>query len=483
VTGVAPAEDALATAAVRGIAVLLLRTGVMTVLTFGATIVLARELRPRDYGLFAVGFAIQQFTRAAVDTGLPIPLVRRESPPTVAELRALTGFVLLGGIGVAIVAAGIGFVVLPVAGNDSALAKVIGVTCLATPFYGLRIGSMIGLERGLRFGRLALVEATEAVGFYAFAVPAAIAGLGAFSLAGAVGVGIAASSIVGLALGPWPFGTSTEFGLLRPLARLGLAAGSLYPISLIRETGFVSILTAIGGASLTGIYAFAQRIFSVPTAMIVMLLRVGLPTLSQSEAGTVRARRAAQAAAVSAVAMGFLFSLLVGALRPLLAVVFGDRWLPSANVAVAAAPGAMLAGTVIILTSLFLADGRARPPLESILANSVVSLIAVAVLADPVGGVGVGIAASLGSAAGVLVLLLRASREAAACIFPVGRALAVAALSVAAGWLVAPGHGPSDLAVGLGVSAATWSVASLLLTRHELAMLIRLARKLPRRAA
>jgi O-antigen/teichoic acid export membrane protein len=462
---------------VRGVAVLAFRTVLLQILTVEATIALARLLSPQDYGLFAIGFAVQQFTRIAVDFGLPVPLVRRQEAPSVGELRALTGLVLLLGLTIAGAAAVLAYVVLPATGTESLIAKVVAITCIATPFYGLRLGSMIGLERGLRFGRIALVDTAETIGYYAFAVPAAAAGLGAYSLAGGMAVAVALSSLTALVLSPWSFGLSHRFGLLRPTAALSISAGLFYPVGLVREAGLAGILTGISGTTLTGYYSFAQRIFTLPSALIVVLQKVGLPALSQTEAGALRIRRAAQAAAVSAVVAGLPLAALVGSLRPVIAEVFGRRWLPAADIALYATPGMIVGcGAWIVLTGLFLADGRGRPPLEAMVVNLLVTLACAAILTGPLGGIGVGIALSAGPIAGTAVLLLRTRPDAAAFIGPTVRALASTSLAIAAARLAARGTGISDLAIALAVAIGTWAAASLILNRPELPLLLRLAR-------
>lgn len=477
-------EAAVAGAAARGVAILGVRTLLLQVATIGATVALARLLAPRDYGLFAVGLAVQQLTRAGIDLGLPVPLVRRKAPPTLEELRALTGFVLLVGVAIAGLAALVAFGVMPLVWERRAVLDVVAVMCLATPFYAARTASMVRLERGLAFGRIALVETTEALGFYAFAVPAAALGLGAYSLAGGTAVAIASSAAVALLVAPWPFGVSLRFRLLRPLARLGAGAGLIYPVQLVREMGFVSVLTAIGGASLTGFYGFAQRIFSIPTALLIALQRVSLPALSQVETGARRDERTAQAIAVSGVVLGLPMALLVGAVDPLLAVAFGDRWVPAGDVVRGAALGTALASTAgVMLVNYFLANDRSRPPLESALAALVVSLGASAVLVPWLEETGAGIALSCALVAMTGFAYARAPLAVRRSLPSLAIAIAVAAAAAVAATLAAPGQGVADLAIAVAVAGAVWIAGSMAFNRAQLAILLRLARAFRGRAA
>lgn len=477
-------KTSLEATAVRSVGLLIGRTLGLQLFTVAATIVLARLLSPRDYGAFAVASALQQVLRSA-ELSLPFPLIRREEPPTRDEERAVTGFTLMLGGAVAAVAVAVAFLALPTLGVESKTARVIALATLALPIFSFRAVPMILLERSLRFGRLVAVEATETIAFYAFALPAAALGLGAYSLGAAIPVGAAASVAVANVVARWPLGVRLDLGPIRPLASFGAQVSVTYTLQLVRELGLVAVFAAVGGPALAGFYNFSQRIFSLPTAVQVAVQRVGFPALARAEAGCGRARRAAQAASAAAVAVGCLLALVVAAADPLVAILFGERWLPTADIVLAAAVGVIAVTSAgAALSSLAFANADPRTPLLAAIAGLVVGVAAALALVPPLDAVGAGIASGGALLASTLVVFARAPAEARACGPRIARALVAATLAAAAGRIAASGLGPAAFFTAVGVAGGVWLVVSLVLSRAELSLLVRLAcRALGRGAA
>ena len=192
-----PEVGALGRSAARGVSLLVVRTLGFQLLTVGVTVVLARLLTPADYGLFAIALSVQLVGQNFAELGLPAALVRMPEPPPRLLQESTIGFMLTVTLTASVCLFAVVFGVVPALGEPSKLLRVIAITLLALPLYGVRAVPMAMMDREMSFGRVAAVEAADTIGFNVFALLAALAGLGVFSLAGAVpfgamlGVGVA----------------------------------------------------------------------------------------------------------------------------------------------------------------------------------------------------------------------------------------------------------------------------------------------------
>jgi PST family polysaccharide transporter len=464
----------LGVTAARGVAILVGRTLSLQLLTAGVTLVLARLLSPADYGLFAIAAAAQALAQAASGVGLSAALIRLEDDPAAAQQRSVTGFLFVTGLGFAAAAAALAFAGLPALGIEGEVLKVTAVAALAIPIYAIRAVPMVMLERHLRFGRVAAVETAETLGFNAFALAAALAGLGAFSLAGAIPLAALAGAGVARSLGGAARGLSFDFAPVRPLAHFGLRASGLRLGNLAKGLGFVTLVSAIGGTSVTGFYAMAERLFTVPTALASAVQRVSFPALARSAAE--RPRRAARATVLSATLASLPLALLAGASHALVTVLLGDRWLPTVDLVLTAAPGMLLSASAIpAMTGLALSQGRARGPLIAVGGSAVVLAGVSAVAIPSLDTAGVGISISASAAATVAILGFHAEHEMRAAVAPLARALAVGAMAAAAGYLVPVPESVAGLVLRLGLSGAVWGALGAMVMRPELPAALRTA--------
>lgn len=468
--------------ALRGAILLALRSLGLLFVTAAGTIVLARLLTPRDYGMFAIALAVQQVARSMTELGLPVPVVRAATPPTAYQQKVIMGFALaLGGAATAAVGL-VALVALPAFGVHSETAVVVALASTAIPIFSFRMVPMILIERRLLFGRIVAVETAETIAFYVFAVPAAAAGLGALSLAGAIPVAAAVGAVAATVAQPWAFGVRWNLGVIKPFARFGAQVGATYPVQLLRELGALALLAAIGGHSLAGYYSFSQRIFSIPIAVMTSLQRVGIPALSRIDPGESRSHRAATAVIVAIVPASFVIGVTTGAIRPTLAIIFGSTWMPTADVVIYSSLGWLLAATVgATLSSLAMADGDGRTPLLAGSVGAIVHVALVAVVARPLGPAGAGLAAGFGMVATSAVLVLRTTAGRSA-VAPAARASVVAAGTAAAGLAAARGYGAVDLVISVVAACITWVALSLAISRSDLRVVGRvIARHLHRR--
>jgi O-antigen/teichoic acid export membrane protein len=338
------------------------------------------------------------------------------------------------------------------------------------------------LDRKMSFGRVAAVEAADTVGFNLFALAAAVAGLGVFSLAGAVPVG----ALLGAGIAWLTPGAARrprfEFSRVRPLIGFGSRVSVLGMLYLGRDLGYVTIIGAIGGAPMAGFYGMAKRLFSFPTALAAAVARVMLPALSQS--GGERPMRAARMLGQVALVCGLPLALIAGAIQPLINVVLGPEWLPTTDIvlygSLAMMLGASLASTI---NSYCLAEGKPNGPILAIAAELVVGFLLVAALIGSLDEAGIGIAMSVAALVSSAILLATAHPLVRTGTGDVARLTAITFLAAAAGQLLSVPYNAAGLLATLCVSAFAWLALAAVFLRGEMGQAVGMIRSLmPRHA-
>jgi O-antigen/teichoic acid export membrane protein len=465
----------LGVTAARGVGILVSRTLLLQLLTAGVTLVLARLLTPADYGLFALAAAVQAVAQVTSGAGLSAALIRQDDDPSIHQQRAVTGFLFATGIAFFALTAAAALVALPAAGVHGDALGVIAVTAIAVPLYALRAVPIVLLERHLRFGRVAIVETAETLAFNAFALAGALAGLGAYSLAGGVPAAAAAGLLAVRTLHRPGAGLSLDLGEVRALAHFGLRASALQVLVLARGLGFVTLVTAIAGTSVTGFYAMATRLFAFPAALASAVQRVSFPALSRSPQD--RPRRAARAAALSAVLASLPLALLAGASHTLVEVLLGDRWLETVDVVLTSSPGVLLAASAIpAMVGLALSQGRPGGPIAAVVGSAIAMAVVGLATVPSLGATGVGIATTVSVVVNAAMLGLHTEREMRAAAAPVARALAIGAIAAGAGYLAPLPEDWLGLIGRLGLVTAVWSGLGLWLMQPDLRAALRIAR-------
>jgi len=458
------------------------RTLVLQLLTAGVTILLARLLTPADYGLFAIALAVQLTGQRAAELGLPAALVRLPDDPSPRVQSAVAGVMLILATALCGTLLLIAFAIAPAVGVASEALRVIAVASAAMPLYAARAMPMVLMERRLSFGRVAVVETADTLAFNGFALAAALAGLGAFSLSGAVPAGALAGAAAAWAIQPFARRPRLELDPVRPLVGFGVRVSILQGIYLLRELGFVGIVAAVGGAPVAGYYAMAKRLFSFPIALTSAVARVSFPTLSREP--ELRPRRAAQIATYTAIVAGLPLALVAGAAQPLVAVVLGDEWMPTVDVVLIGSLAMMLtASACATMVSSFMADGDANYPLGSAIAEAAVAFAMAALLTGPMGETGVGLALTGSTVVATIVLAAGAHPTLRRALIPVVKASVIAGLAAGAAQVLGFGDDVTGLLLSTGVVAVVWTTLEIAFSREDLLRIVRLARPLLRRAA
>lgn len=453
------------------------RTLGFQLLTAGVTVVLARLLTPADYGLFAIALSVQLVGQNVAELGLPAALVRLPEPPS-TELQASTiGFLLAVTSAVVVAVLATTFLILPALGASGDVLRVISITLLALPIYAARAVPLAMLDRKMSFGRVAAVEAADTVGFNLFALAAALAGLGVFSLAGAVPVGAMLGAGVAWMTPNVARRPRFELSRVKPLIGFGSRVSVLGMLYLGRDLGYVTIIGAIGGAPMAGFYGMAKRLFSFPTALSAAVARVMLPALSQS--GDERPKRAARMLGQVALVCGLPLALIAGAIQPFIDVVLGPEWLPTSDIVLYGSLSMILVASLAVpINSFCLAEGKPNLPLLAVGAELVVGFLLVAALVDGLDEAGIGIAMSASAAVAVAILLAKTHPSIRAGAGQVGRITAITFLAAAAGQLLPVHYDSVGLLATLSVSAIAWLALAAVFLHDEMSQVMGMIGKL-----
>lgn len=462
---------------------LVARTLGFQLLTAGVTVVLARLLTPDDYGLFAIALSVQLVGQNITELGLPPALVRMPETPSLELQGSTIAFLLLVTTSVSLTLLATAFAVLPALEVSSDIVSVVAITLVALPIYAARAVPMAMLDRQMRFGRVAAIEAADTVGFNIFALSAALAGLGVFSLAGAVPFGAMLGAIVAWSTRGVARRPRFELALVRPLVGFGSRVSMLGVLYLGRDLGYVTIVGAIGGTAMAGFYGMAKRLFSFPTALAAAVSRVTLPALSQS--GGQRRARAARLTGQVALVCGLPLALVAGAVQPLIEIVLGSRWLPTSDIVLYGSLSMILAASLSSpINSFSLAEGKPNAPVIAIAAELLVGFLLAGLLIHPLDEAGVGVAMSAGTLVAAAILLGTAPRLVRAGAVRVARAVAITAIAIVVGQAVPVSDGGTELVASLLATGACWLLLSAVLLRDELGQVVGMIRGLvPRPAA
>ncbi len=482
-----PDSGHVAAAAVRGSALFLTRSVALQLVGLGATIGIARLVTPSEFGAFAIALAVLQAGLFVTNLGFPAAMIRKEEHPTLSEQRAMVGLTLAIGLALAVIAAAVAFVALPALGSESEVAELIAIAAIALPLFAARLNSMVIMNRELRFDRVVIVQAATQLAFYGFALGGAAVGAGAFGLATAVPLSAVISLALASALQPWQWGVTMDIRAIRGLAGFGVQVSVYRLAAALYELGVVTIFAVAGSQALAGFYGLSRRMLAPAYAVVQTLQGVGFPALSRADRAE-RGLRAAQAIRVAVVGVGFALAGLIGSAEPLISILFGERWLPAAEIATLTAAGLLLFASIgTPLSALALANGDARTPLLATLAQAALTFsLAVVLIGSSSDLVAAGVAVGVGLASFALLLFAAtAPPQVRALRGLVLRALIIAALAAGAARLLQSGTEVVDLLITLGASGVVWFALTALLMRPELILLIEVVRRhvLPRRYA
>jgi O-antigen/teichoic acid export membrane protein len=443
----------------------------------GGSVVLARLLTPRDFGLVALGGVLMSYAQFFSDGGLGATLIRDPHEPVREDYANALGFQLAASSALTLIVVAIGSQL----GQTGLLAAVMVVSL---PILAFRAPSAIALERRLEYRPLIMIEIGETISYYVWAIVTAALGWGVWSLASAILVRAVAGTIVMSIAGPiGPLRPRLDRHRVRRMLGFGASYQAVDVIGLVRDTGVNMVTPALASIPVLGLWSLVGRVLQPPLQVFQSLRRVSFPGMARlrehepsSQALVERALR------LSTLAAGLVLAPLAASAPALIPAVFGPRWTAAAWAVPPACLGLLLASPFSVAASGFLyAEGDAGAVLKVMFWSAVAWYVVMLPLLPFIGVAAIGVGQLLAGAV-EMWLFGRALRTHLPAMHPI-RCVATTLIVISggslAGWIVAQDSSPVLLTMigSAALAAALVAVTSWLVERASFADLVSVTRR------
>jgi O-antigen/teichoic acid export membrane protein len=426
--------------ALRSVVQLVAREAVVKVLALVGGVVVARQLSPSAFGIFAVAtFAVGIFAIFS-ELGMGAAFIRMSREVTPRELNALFTFqvVLVAFLALLI------FLAAPwlaaVYGMPE-LAWVARAMSLYLVLLSLRTVPVIVAERRLDYGSVALSDVSGQVAYWLVAVVGALAGLGVWSLVAAIIVSAALTT--GLMFARTATRPSLQFDWrpLRDVFGFGLRFQGQTVSHFAKDTLIPSMGGLLYGGAAVGYLTLAQQIAGIPLILTKLVERVSYSALSRLQDDSAAFSRMLESTLRWTCRLCFpAFAVLAGLAPQLVEYVYGPRWSPILPALyVLTLNMALGVGTGVLMPSLY-AGGQAAAGLRiSIGWTLITALIALFLWAAGLGFTGIAIAYAAGTLCALVATIVQLHRR---CHIDLVDSAGVPALTAAALGVVLYASGP-----------------------------------------
>jgi O-antigen/teichoic acid export membrane protein len=379
--------------AIYGTVVTIAAQGAQFILTLVSTMVLARLLGPKDFGLYAMVTAVMGYLIVFKDAGLSTSTIQHEGI-THAQVSNLFWInVALGGAITLALAA-----VAPIVAWFYGEPRLVAVTlALSITFLlnALTIQHTALLRRQMRFKAVGLIQVGSMLCGVTVGIGMAVFGYGYWSLVAANFVTVAITVPLTWLAMPWrPIAPSrcSGTGSLVSFGANVATGGFIY--SIARGADMILVGRFCGSGAL-GLYSRAAVLLSRPMDQFLGPFNaVFLPVLSRLQADPRRYRRTFLRVYEAIALVSFLWTGVLFALaRPVTLVVLGPKWDQAAIIFAGFTAGASVVPMATAASWLFASQGRGP---EWLINSSIVSAIIFAsfVAGLPFGPAGVAIVSS-----------------------------------------------------------------------------------------
>ena len=197
------------------------------------------------------------------------------------------------------------------------VGEITAVMVAVTPISAFRGAGVVTIERQLLYRKLATAETSELLVYYVWTVATVALGWGVWGLATAMVIRSLVGTAVIVWLAPtrflWP---SFERARARALLGIGGRIQAVEVVSALRDQVLVTAAAALGGLSVVAYYNVILRVLQAPELLIVALLRVSFPAMSQVQASDGDAKRMLpRILSTSAIFFGVMLAPIAGPRR------------------------------------------------------------------------------------------------------------------------------------------------------------------------
>ena len=314
------------------------------VLRFGGLIVLARALRPEDFGLFRILVVVSAFAMLTIESGIPDALIQKKVLTAAHESTAWCASIILATISTAIM-----YLIAPLLAHLMRMPRlVVGIQLLCVPILleGTAVTANARMRRALRFGALAIADVAGEAGFLIIALAVLWNGYPRASLPAGLGARFALHAVVVWIADPYFPRETPRVWAARDLARFSFSATGAKLISTLSSNADFLLVGRLLGSSALGFYSMAWDLLRfIPDRLYRVAGRVTLPAFCRLQDDNERLARAYRA----------FFRYLVRIIIPLvtcavivapelIGAIYGSQWIPAARPMRLLAPGLILLG-------------------------------------------------------------------------------------------------------------------------------------------
>jgi O-antigen/teichoic acid export membrane protein len=350
----------LKTRSLRGGAATLTSQGLLFLIRIGSTMILARLLTPRDYGLISMVAAITGFAGIFSDLGLSTATIQR-SHVTHRQVSNLFWINAGLGAGITIVVAALSPVVAWFYKSPQLLWVTVALS-MNFVIAGLAIQHRALLNRQMQFLTLAKVQILSALIGIAVAIFAATRGFGYWALVLNT-LSASASSVVGVWLvSGWRPCLPHHGSAIRSMLRFGSDIAAFNVINYFSRNLDNILIGRYYGSEPLGLYTKAYQLLMLPMMNLrEPLNRVAMPSLSRLQHEPERYRRY-YLTMISFLAFATmpLVMLMYVCSDILIQTVLGDQWMGASRIFKVLAVAALIQPVWGTLGVVLLSTGRSR---------------------------------------------------------------------------------------------------------------------------
>ncbi len=323
-----------------------------------STAVLAHLLSPDTYGLLGMALIVVGFIDIFKDLGTGSALIQR------AELDdRLVSSVFWMNLLLGVVAAAASFIIAPWMARffgEPRVAPVLSALSVSFVISSLSIVQQSLLTRDMAFDRLARIELIATTLAACVGVGIAFYGGGVWSLVAMTIVGSALSTIFLWVQSSWRPPWRFAWSDIRSMRSYSLNLVGFNIFNYFARNADNLLIGRYLGVSALGYYSLAYNLMLFPIQNIVRVVgRVLFPAFSRVQHDNVRFRRGYVriCTIIAAVTFPLMMAMTVVA-DPMIAVLFGTQWMPSATLVMILAPLGMIQSLGTTVGDIYTAKGR-----------------------------------------------------------------------------------------------------------------------------
>ncbi len=381
------------------------------VLNLISTVILARLLSPRDFGLVAMVTAVTSFLIVFRHAGLATPTIQREHITQAQVSNLFWVNLAVSGMCTLIVAA-----LAPVLAmfyRDSRLIPITLTLSLTFLIGGFRVQHLALLRRQLRFWSIAVIDVGSMAAGAGIGIIMALMHFGAWSLVGlSLGTEIGSFILTG-SLSRWRPDLPSRGSGVRPLLTFGAhqtAASLIFSVARGCDT---LLIGRFYGAAAVGLYSRGAALIIRPLEQFLLPINsVFLPALSRLQSQPARYRSTFMRVYEAVILVAFFFTgMLLPLSHPITLVLLGHKWEQASVIFAGFAVLAISLPLANVANWLLTSQGRGK---DIFIQNSIGAFVSLAsfIAGLRFGPVGVAIAFSLsGLLLRLPILYYNAGRE------------------------------------------------------------------------